>query len=65
MYRFYPQKVYYRWVSDSEVVCVQDQGEARVINVLIIHYLKIMIFFQICHYELLYASVQEGERWSL
>lgn len=52
-------------MSDSEVVCVQDQGEAKVINVLIIHYLKIMIFFQIRHYKLLYASVREGGRWSL
>lgn len=30
--------------SGSEVIYVQHQGEARVINVLIIHYLKIMIF---------------------
>lgn len=30
--------------SGSEVIYVQNQGEARVINVLIIHYLKIMIF---------------------
>lgn len=30
--------------SGSEVIYVQNQGEARVINVLTIHYLKIIIF---------------------
>lgn len=50
--------------SGAEVICVQNQGEARVINVLIIHYLNIVIF-QIHHYKLLYVSVREEERWSL
>lgn len=47
--------------SGSEVIYLQHQGEARVINVLIIHYLKIMILKSIILNCFMYLSEREGD----
>lgn len=57
-----PNTIVQMETSSSEVIYAKTQDEARVINVLIIHFLKIVIFafLQIHHYKLLCVSVREG-----